>query len=90
MPKKLSKTMQSCLEKLGKHEVFIRESGGFWTAKNTTRAIWAGKEQTYPDWYFNWNTIEALIKRGYVRVAKTKQGHSGEYAVEVQILPFKK
>ena len=81
---KLSNKMYQCLALLKKHSRFIRLPGGFWTSENIEmKKGYSG--DLYPDWYFNWNTLEALIKRGLVEVTDTRYSKRNKESFPVEV-----
>lgn len=82
-PKKLSKEMIKCLDKMQTESSLFRTNGGLWTGKDVPMVQY-GMDQ-YPEWFFGKGTIEALIERGLMMVWNTKDGKYGVFTVEVKL-----
>lgn len=90
---KISSEMEKCLAAIVEHGKLVRFQGGFWTAEGVEwKKKWSNQLQSYTDendypvWYYRWGTIEALVKRGRVKITATKAGKYGEFPVEVKLV----
>lgn len=81
---KLSATMACVLvevkEKGGR---LTRRQGGYWCIPGAPLSQWG----TLPSWWASTPTIEALVRRGYMRYTDWQEGRKGKFPIAAEICP---
>lgn len=79
MADKLSSTQQALLTKFDQHSRIIRYQGGFWSAPGLPV-----NHNGAPEWWFGTMTVDALVKRGLLKVVEERANRQGFFAVAVE------
>lgn len=84
----LSQTQLECIETLKEHGKLIKYSGGFWSAQNVEIKHVPCTPDPYdaPTWYISTRTINALIKKGVLKITAEKSWNGKPYPVEVVLI----